>query len=177
MHSSLDLYLSLLLLCDSELFLSSHELGIFVISLLSKIICSLPSKPCSNAALYVKCGIFSLLGPHLGTKVILVRLDDLVFSSVHVEPSFFALNSEANIHLDSHFSHHDGRFGFVLVGLHHPFVFLWVIISLLIGLSEGMVVCLSGSIVSETTKVGFHLVCFLDLNSHTFYLFKKMVCF
>jgi len=150
--------------------LPSSQFGIFVVSLLPKIVGSLSGEPGPNSALYVESSVFALLSPHFRRKVVFIGSDDLIFSSVHVQPGFFALNSKANIHLNAHFSHHDGRLSFILVSLHHSFVFLGVIVCLLIGLGKSVVIGLPSSIVSETTEVGFQLISFFNFNSHTFYL-------
>lgn len=169
-HPSLNFYLPLLLLFLFELFLSPSQLSIFVIPDFSKLVCSLSCKPRSNSALNVQSGLFPLLCPHFRREISLIWFYDLVFPCIHVQSSLFALDTEANIHLNTHFPHHNGRLSFVFVGLDDSLVLLGVVIGLLIGLCESVVVCHSCPVIPISTKVRFHLFLFLNFNSHTFNL-------
>lgn len=80
--------------------------------------------------------------------------------------------SKSDFHLNSHFSHHDCRLCFVLVCLNLSFIFFGMVICLLISLSKSVVICLTCSVVSKSTKVGFWSLLLLNFNSHTFYLNK-----
>lgn len=177
MHSPFDLDFSLFLFLNLKLILSFSQLCIFIISQFSKAVCSLSSEPCSNSALNVKSRIFSLLCPHLWWEIVFVWSYYLIISGIHEESSNFTLFSKSNIHLHPHFSHHNCWFSFVFVGLNNSLVLLRMIVWLLIGLGESMMVMLTCSIVSNSTKVWFLFIGFLNFNCHTFDLkFKNKMC-
>lgn len=98
-HASLDFSLVFGLLLLQELLLPTDELLFLVIAQLSKRVSQLASKPATDSALDVECGILTLPLPHLRGEVG-PRVDDLVLSSVDIDVFLF--------HLGSKLSHHDG---------------------------------------------------------------------
>lgn len=124
----------------------------------------------SDSALDIKGCVFSLLGPHFRREVVFVWLYHFVFSRVHVQACDFTFLPKTYIHLGAHFSHHNCRFSFVFISLHHSFVLLRMVVSLLIGLCECVVESLPGSVVSVTAEIRFHLIGFGHLDVHSFYL-------
>ena len=98
MHTSLDFSLMFGFLLLKELVLPTDELLFFVIAQLPKRVSELASKPATDSALDVECGIFSLPLPHLRGEVAL-RVDDLILPSVDIDVFLF--------HLGSKLPHHD----------------------------------------------------------------------
>ena len=156
-HASLDFSLVFGLLLLQELLLPTDELLFLVIAQLSKRVSQLASKPPTNSALDVECGILTLPLPHLRGEVGL-RVNDLVLPSVDIDVFLF--------HLGSKLPHHDGGLCLVLVSLHYTFVTLRVVRCSLVGLREGMMIALAGLVVPETANVWLSLALFLDLDSH-----------
>ena len=167
MKASLDLNLALVLLLGPQKLLSLLQLSIFVITSFAQIIGVLSSEPSSDATLNVQCGVFSLLGPHARREVVLVRPDHLVLSGVHVEASSLTLAAVTDIHLHTHFSHHNGRFGLVLVGLNHALILLAMILESLVGLREGMMIDVTRLVVTEAAEVGLGPLLLLNLDVDT----------
>lgn len=98
-HASLDFSLVFGLLLLQELLLPTDEFLLLVITQLSKRVSEPASKPATDSALDVECGILTLPLPHLRGEVGL-RVDDLVLSSVDIDVFLF--------HLGSKLPHHDG---------------------------------------------------------------------
>ena len=128
MKTSLDLNLALGLLLSTQLLLPLLHFSILVVTSFAQIVRALSSEPCSDAALDVERGVFSLLGPHAGREVMLVRPDHLILSGIHVEAGGLALAAKADIHLNAHLSHHDCRLGLVLISLDHALILLAVVL-------------------------------------------------
>jgi len=176
MHSSFNFNLSLFLFFNLKLLLSFSQFCIFIISHFSEVVCSLSGKPCSNSALDVESCVFSFFSPHLGGEIVLVRSYYFVISGIQEKASDFTLSAESDIHLNSHFSHHNCWFSFIFICLNDSLMFFRMIIWLLIRLSKSMMVMLPSSVVSDSTKIWFLFVCLLNLNCHTFDLkFKKVM--
>jgi hypothetical protein len=69
------------------------------------------------------------------------------------------------LHLNTEFSHHDSWLSFILVGLNHSFVFVWMVVCALISLCESVVISLACPIISESTEVRLLLVLLVNFNS------------
>jgi hypothetical protein len=160
-HSSLDLLLVFAFFLKSKFVLFLQQFLISVISELSKSISVLPGKPCSDMTLNMQSGLLSLFLPHC-TREVLLWIDDFVLSLVNIEACL--------LHLNTKLSHHDSRFSLILVSLYLPLIFVWVIVRTLISLCEGVVVCLTCPVVSESTEVWLLFVLLIDFNSDDLYL-------
>lgn len=97
----------------------------------------------------------------------LVGPNQFVLASIHVEASNFALAAQADVHLHTHFSHHNSRLGLVLVRLDHTLVLFAMILESLVGLRERMMIDVASLIVAEATKVRLGPLLLLNLHVDT----------